>query len=130
MENKNDFTTGSITRKLLKFAIPIFWALVLQSMYGAVDMLIVGHFGTTSGISAVSTGNNIVNLVVFTVAGLSMGVTVLISRYLGEKKGRKYWTGAGRSHFLFLYPVSDSDDCYDCIFKTARSADAGTTGGT
>lgn len=69
--------------------IPILGALILQAMYGAVDILIVGHFGTTSGISAVSTGSNIVNLVVFTVTGLSMGITVVIGLYLGQKKEKR-----------------------------------------
>lgn len=81
----DDFTQGSIVRKLLKFMIPILGALVLQAMYGAVDLLVVGQFGTNTGISAVSTGSNIINLVTFIITGLTMGVTVLISRYLGEK---------------------------------------------
>ena len=86
METKHDFTQGNILKKLVLFMVPIFGALVLQAMYGAVDLMIVGWFGTTAGISAVSTGSNLVNLVVFTVTGLSMGITVLISRYIGEKK--------------------------------------------
>lgn len=89
METKtlsDDFTQGSIADKLLKFMIPILGALVLQAMYGAVDLLVVGHFGTSAGISAISTGSNIINLVTFIITGLTMGVTVLISRYLGEKK--------------------------------------------
>lgn len=85
-ENTNDFTTGSIPIKLIQFMLPILGALVLQAMYGAVDIMIVGWFGTTTGISAVSTGSNIVNLIIFTVAGLSMGITVLIGRYIGEKR--------------------------------------------
>ncbi len=85
----NDFTQGSIGAKLIKFMMPILGALVLQAMYGAVDILIVGKFGTTSGISAVSTGSNIINMAIFTIAGLSMGVTVLIGRYLGEKNEHK-----------------------------------------
>ncbi|MDD3217747.1 MAG: MATE family efflux transporter [Lachnospiraceae bacterium] len=88
MSNKNasDFTQGNILSKLVKFMIPILGALILQAMYGAVDLLIVGQFGTTSGISAVSTGSSIINLATFTITGLAMGVTVLISRYIGEKK--------------------------------------------
>ena len=86
MENKNDFTQGSIVGKMLKFMLPILGALILQAMYGAVDILVVGWFGTTAGISGVSTGSGIVNLVTFTVTGLSMGVTVLIGKYLGEKR--------------------------------------------
>ena len=77
---------GNILKKLVLFMVPIFGALVLQAMYGAVDLIIVGWFGTTAGISAVSTGSNLVNLVVFTVTGLSLGITVLIRRYIGEKK--------------------------------------------
>ena len=78
----DDFTRGSIAGKLIKFMIPILGALILQAMYGAVDLLIVGKFGTNEGISAVATGSNIVNLVTFIITGLTMGVTVLISRYL------------------------------------------------
>ena len=61
-------------------------ALVLQAAYGAVDLLVVGRFGSTSGLSAVSTGSQVLNLVTFVVTQLAMGVTVLIARYLGEKK--------------------------------------------
>lgn len=83
---KADFTTGSIAKKLVSFMFPILGALFLQAMYGAVDLLIVGHFGTEAGISAVSSGSSIVNLAVFVIAGLSMGITVLLSRYIGERK--------------------------------------------
>ena len=82
-KNVGNFTEGSIFWKLLRFMVPVFGALVLQAMYGAVDLLVVGWFGTTAGISAVSTGSNIINLVTFVVSGLTMGVTVVISRYIG-----------------------------------------------
>ncbi len=81
-----DFTQGSILKKLSVFMLPILGALVLQAAYGAVDLLVVGHFGTTSGLSAVSTGSQVMNLVTFVVTQLAMGVTVLIARYLGEKR--------------------------------------------
>ena len=61
-ELSDDFTRGSIAGKLLRFMIPILGALVLQAMYGAVDLLVVGQFGTDTGISAVATGSNIINL--------------------------------------------------------------------
>ena len=84
--DKTDFTQGSILKKLALFMLPILGALVLQAAYGAVDLLVVGHFGSTSGLSAVSTGSQVLNLVTFVVTQLAMGVTVLIARYLGEKK--------------------------------------------
>ena len=66
--------------------LPILGALVLQAAYGAVDLLVVGRFGSTSGLSGVSTGSQVLNLVTFVVTQLAMGVTVLIARYLGEKR--------------------------------------------
>ena len=81
-----DFTQGSVAKKLIRFMIPILGALVLQAMYGAVDLLVVGQFGSDAGISAVSTGSNVINLVTFVISELTMGVTVLIGRYLGENK--------------------------------------------
>ena len=82
----SDFTQGSILKKLALFMLPILGALVLQAAYGAVDLLVVGHFGTTSGLSAVSTGSQVLNLVTFVVTQFAMGITVLIARYLGEKR--------------------------------------------
>ncbi len=85
-DSKGDFTQGSVLKKMVSFMIPILGALVLQAAYGAVDLLVVGRFGSTSGLSAVSTGSQVLNLVTFVVTQLAMGVTVLIARYIGEKK--------------------------------------------
>lgn len=82
----SDFTQGSIFKKLVAFMIPVLGALVLQAAYGAVDLLVVGRFGTTAGLSAVSTGSQVLNLVTFVITQFAMGITVLIARYIGEKK--------------------------------------------
>lgn len=66
--------------------VPILGALILQAAYGAVDLLVVGRFGTTSGLSAVSTGSQVLNLVTFVITQFAMGITVLIARYIGEEK--------------------------------------------
>lgn len=84
--DRSDFTQGSILKKLALFMLPILGALVLQAAYGAVDLLVVGRFGSTSGLSAVSTGSQVLNLVTFVVTQFAMGITVLIARYLGEKR--------------------------------------------
>ena len=86
VNDKADFTQGSILGKLIPFMIPILGALVLQAAYGAVDLLVVGRFGTTSGLSAVSTGSQVLNLVTFVITQFAMGITVLIARYIGEKR--------------------------------------------
>lgn len=85
-KSSTDFTQGSILKKLVWFMVPILGALILQAAYGAVDLLVVGRFGSTSGLSAVSTGSQVLNLVTFVVTSLAMGITVLIARYLGEKR--------------------------------------------
>lgn len=100
--NQNDFTQGSILKKLLKFMLPVLGAQILQAMYGAVDILVVGQFGTTAGISGVSTGSSIVNLVTFTVTGLAMGITVLIGRYIGEKREEKVGKVIGGAVCFFV----------------------------
>ncbi len=86
MSSSLDFTEGSIFKKMIRFMIPVLLALVLQAAYGAVDLLVVGRFGTTAGLSGVSTGSQVLNLVTFVITQLAMGLTVLIARYLGEKR--------------------------------------------
>lgn len=96
-----DFTQGSISKKMIQFMLPILGALILQAMYGAVDLMVVGHFGTTAGISGVSTGSNVMNLVTFVITGLATGVTVLIGQYLGEKNPDKIGPLIGGAIALF-----------------------------
>lgn len=85
-DNLSDFTIGNIPKKILAFMLPVLGALILQAAYGAVDLLVVGQFGTTAGLSGVSTGSQILNLITLVITGSSMAVTVLISRYLGEDR--------------------------------------------
>lgn len=81
--------------------LPVLGALILQAAYGAVDLLVVGRFGSTAGISAVSTGSQILNLVTFVVTQLAMGVTVLIARYLGEKRSEQISAVLGGAAVVF-----------------------------
>lgn len=97
----NDFTQGSILKKLSLFMLPVLGALILQAAYGAVDLLVVGQFGSTAGLSAVSTGSQVLNLVTFVVTQLAMGVTVLIARYLGEKRPERIGAVLGRAAVVF-----------------------------
>ena len=98
---KSDFTQGSIIKKLIAFMMPILGALILQAAYGAVDLLVVGRFGSTSGLSAVSTGSQILNLVTFVLTQLAMGITVLIARYLGEKRPEQIGSLIGGTTVVF-----------------------------
>jgi putative MATE family efflux protein len=102
MNEKQDFTQGNILVKLVQFMFPILGALILQAMYSAVDLLIVGKFGTTAGISGVSTGSSIMNLVTFTLCGLTTAVTVRIGYYLGEKRSDKIGKLVGSAICFFF----------------------------
>ena len=81
--------------------LPVLGALILQAAYGAVDLLVVGQFGSTAVLSAVSTGSQILNLVAFVVTQLAMGVTVLIARYLGEKRPEQIGAILGGAAVVF-----------------------------
>ena len=100
-KDKADFTQGNILKKLIAFMMPILGALILQAAYGAVDLLVVGRFGSTSGLSAVSTGSQVLNLVTFVVIQFAMGITVLIARYLGEKRPERIGAVIGGGAVVF-----------------------------
>ena len=82
----NDFTEGAILPKLLKFMLPVLFAMFLQAMYGAVDLLIVGQFSTTADVSGVSTGSQIVLTLTNLLVSFSMGITVAVGQKTGQKR--------------------------------------------
>lgn len=102
MEKTNDFTQGKILLPLLSFAFPILGALFLQTMYGAVDMLIVGQFASASDVSAVSTGSWIMQLMTSFVVGIAMGTTILLGRRIGEGQLQEAGKIIGDSISLFV----------------------------
>lgn len=101
MDEKLDFTTGSIAKKLTKFMIPILGALILQSMYGVIDLLIVGNYGTTEGLSGVGTGSGVMNLVTILMAGFTTAITVLMGNYIGAGEHHKLGKLLGASVAFF-----------------------------
>ena len=90
-ENKKEisFVEGPIFQSLIRFALPVLGALILQAAYGAVDLLVVGWFGDASSISAVGTGSSFMQMVTFIITSLAMGSTVMIGQHIGEGKPDK-----------------------------------------
>ena len=86
MKENNQFTEGRILGPLVRFALPVLLALCLQAMYGAVDLLVVGRFGTSADVSAVSTGSQMMQFITTIITGLSMGTTILLGQTIGMKK--------------------------------------------
>ena len=83
---KNDFTSGAILPKLLKFMLPVLFAMFLQSLYGAVDLLVVGRFSDNAAVSAVSTGSQIIMTLTNILVSFSMGITVAVGQKIGQKR--------------------------------------------
>lgn len=102
MENTNHFTRGKVLSPLIRFALPILFAIFLQTMYGAVDMLIVGQFSHAGEVSAVSTGSWIMQTVTSFITGLAMGTTVLLGNRIGAGKAQEGGRVVGASILLFL----------------------------
>lgn len=101
MKNNQNFTTGPIFGPLVRFALPVLAALFLQTMYGAVDLLVVGQFGTAGDVSAVSTGSMLMYSVTVIITGTAMGLTVLVGRKIGEGNPREAGGIIGSGIWLF-----------------------------
>ena len=101
MKKQHDFTQGPILPALLKFALPVLLALLLQAMYGAVELQVVGRFGTAADIYAVSTGSQIMQTITVVITGLAMGVTVLLGQKIGEGKPGEGGRAVGGGICLF-----------------------------
>ena len=89
---QQDFTTGSIGKGMITFAAPFLLSNILQALYGAVDMWVVGNFSSadaavrTAILSGVNIGSQITHLVAMAVSGLTVSGTVLVGQYIGARK--------------------------------------------
>lgn len=101
MRKTGNFTQGPILAPLLRFTLPILLALLLQAMYGAVDLMVVGRFGQPADVSAVSTGSQVMHTVTSLITGLSMGATVLLGQKLGEGRPEEGGRVLGSAIALF-----------------------------
>ena len=82
----HDLTTGSVPKTLITFALPLLASGFLQMVYNMVDMVVVGRFVGTEGLSAVAIGGEVLQLITFIAMGFSNAGQVLLSRYVGEER--------------------------------------------
>lgn len=83
---ENHLTEGSILKTLLLFAVPFLIANILQSLYGAVDLLVIGRYCSAESVAAVSTGTQVTQIVTSLVTGLTLGSTIIIGQYMGSRE--------------------------------------------
>ena len=84
-----DFTKGNIARQLILFSLPFMASNAMQVLYSTIDMIIVGEFVGTPGLSAVSQSSQIVNFATMVCLGFSNAGQVLISQALGAGKKKE-----------------------------------------
>ena len=84
-EDKTRMTEGSISRKIILFAIPLFLGNLFQQLYNTADSLIVGNYLGSNALAAVSSSGNLIFLMVGFINGIAMGAGVVIARYYGAK---------------------------------------------
>lgn len=101
-KKENSFTEGPVAGSLLRFAIPVLGALILQAAYGAVDLLVVGQFGDAASISAVGTGSSFMQMITCVITSLAMGSTVIIGQHMGEQKPKEAGNAVGTTIMIFV----------------------------
>ena len=97
-----DLTQGSVVKQLLRFAVPFMLSNLLQALYSVADMVIVGQFCGKVGITGVSIGSQINILVTGAAMGLSIGGTVMIAQYGGQKRFDQQRKTIGNVTTLYL----------------------------
>lgn len=97
-----DFTNGPILGPMMKFMLPVLLALLIQSLYGAVDLLIVGQFGAAYHVSGVSIGANITHLFTALITAIAMGTTIMLGQFIGEGRRKDAGDVIGTSIFTFI----------------------------
>ena len=80
---ENDLTQGSVFKKLWSFTLPFIGANLLQTLYGMVDLYIVGRYATTADVSAVSVAGTVTATFLMLLIGLSVGATVVVGQRFG-----------------------------------------------
>ena len=101
MERNTTFTEGKILQPLILFAMPVLFALFLQAMYGAVDLLVVGKFASSADVSAVSTGSQIMMTLTNLISCFAMGTTVLLGQQIGCGKKEEGGKAVGTAMVMF-----------------------------
>lgn len=92
---------GALLPSLLKFTVPIIFALFLQIAYGAVDLLIVGQFSDVANVSGVTIGSQLMQCITGVCTGLAMGTTILLGQSIGSGRGEEGGKVMGASIALF-----------------------------
>ena len=81
-----DMTSGSVLKKMLLFSFPLMGSSILQLLFNAADIIVIGRFAGDNSLAAVGATSSLINLLVNLFVGLAIGANVLTARYYGAKR--------------------------------------------
>lgn len=98
-----DMCSGSIFKKMLLFALPLMCSSILQLLFNAADIVVVGRFAGDHALAAVGSNTALINLLTNLFVGLSIGTNVLVAQYYGAKKEQELKEAIHTSMMLSVY---------------------------
>ena len=101
MKNHNLLTEGNVFHVLLAFSVPFLIANIIQALYGAVDLMVIGWYCTPESVAAVSTGTQVTQIITSMVSGLTLGGTILVGKYTGMKDDERTCRTIGTTLSVF-----------------------------
>ena len=101
--NKVDMTKGPLLTKIIAFAIPLMLTSMLQLLYNAADILVVGKFAGDASLAAVGSTGALISLIVNVFVGLSLGTGVVLSQAIGAKNSSRIHRIVHTSMLLSLF---------------------------
>lgn len=105
MANNDSLLYNSITKGLVRFAVPVMLSMILQILYSAADLIVVGHFATTADMSAVTISSQVMSTIMLGVSGITTGLTVMVGQFSGAGNGKDVTRAVGTS-FIFYALIS------------------------
>lgn len=101
MKRTYDLTEGNIVRTVIGFAVPFLLANLIQALYGAADLMVIGWYCEKEAVAAVSTGTQVTQIITSIITGLTLGSTVLVGTCVGQKRMEDVKAAISTSFCLF-----------------------------
>ena len=95
-------TEGRLLPKILLFSLPLMASSVLQLLFNAADVVVVGKFAGSEALAAVSSTTSLINLITQLFIGLSIGVNVVVAKHIGERDFDKTYRSVSTSIIISL----------------------------
>ncbi len=104
MNEKHLLTEDGVLKTLLRLSLPFLAANIIQALYGAVDLWVIGRYCPPASVAAVSTGTQVTQIITSMVSGLTLGGTILVGRYTGlrDEAGLKKAIGTTLALFSLI----------------------------